>query len=38
MGFIASGELNPQKARVLLMLGLTKTNDAKKLQTYFDQY
>ena len=29
LGTIASMELNPQKARVLLMLGLTKTNDAK---------
>jgi L-asparaginase len=31
-------ELNPQKARVLLMLGLTKANDPKKLQEYFYQY
>ena len=38
MGSIASMELNPQKARVLLMLGLTKTSDAKKLQEYFYQY
>jgi len=38
MGSIASMELNPQKARVLLMLGLTKTGDAKKLQEYFYQY
>jgi L-asparaginase len=38
MGSIASMELNPQKARVLLMLGLTKTNDAKKLQQYFYEY
>ena len=37
MGSIASMELNPQKARVLL-LGLTKTSDAKKLQEYFYQY
>jgi L-asparaginase len=37
-GFIASEDLNPQKARVLLMLGLTKTHDAKELQRYFDQY
>ncbi len=38
LGTIASMELNPQKARVMLMLGLTKTNDPKKLQEYFYQY
>ena len=38
LGTIASMELNPQKARVLLMLGLTKTSDAKKLQEYFIEY
>jgi L-asparaginase len=38
MGSIASMELNPQKARVLLMLGLTKTSDPKKLQEYFNEY
>jgi L-asparaginase len=38
MGSIASMELNPQKARVLLMLGLTKTSDPKKLQEYFYEY
>ena len=27
MGFVASGELNPRKSRVLLMLALTKTHD-----------
>jgi len=37
-GFIASGELNPQKARVLLMLALTKTSDVRKLQSYFYEY
>jgi L-asparaginase len=36
--FIASGELNPQKARVLLMLGLLKSNDVATLQQYFDSY
>lgn len=36
--FIASGDLNPQKARVLLMLGLTKTQDPQVLQGYFDRY
>jgi L-asparaginase len=38
MGSVASMELNPQKARVLLMLGLTKTSDPKKLQEYFYEY
>jgi L-asparaginase len=37
-GFIAAEELNPSKARVLLMLGLMKTNDVKKLQQYFYEY
>ncbi len=36
--FIASMELNPQKARILLMLGLMKTNDIRKLQQYFIEY
>lgn len=36
--FIASEELNPQKARVLLMLALTKTNDWKEIQGYFMEY
>jgi L-asparaginase len=38
LGFIAGMELNPQKARILLMLALTKTSDVKKLQDYFYQY
>jgi L-asparaginase len=37
-GFIASDNLNPQKARILLMLSLTKTNDVKKIQEIFWQY
>ena len=37
-GFVASQELNPQKARVLLMLALTSTNDWKQIQTYFNEY
>ncbi|EAK0492629.1 type II asparaginase, partial [Campylobacter upsaliensis] len=35
LGFISAEDLNPQKARVLLMLALTKTNDPKKIQEYF---
>src|SRR5215471_2653778 len=38
LGFIAGMELSAQKARILLMLGLTKTSDVKKLQQYFDEY
>jgi L-asparaginase len=37
-GFIASMELNPQKARILLMLGLMTTKDPQKLQQYFLEY
>ena len=36
--FILGGDLNPQKARILLMLGLTKTDDVKELQKYFREY
>jgi len=38
LGFIAAMELNPQKARILLMLGLMKTKDPKALQTLFMEY
>ena len=38
LGTLASMELNPQKARVLLMLGLTKTKDAAALQKFFYEY
>jgi len=38
LGFIAGMELSAQKARILLMLGLTRTSDAKRLQDYFNQY
>lgn len=36
--FVASQELNPQKARVLLMLALTKTSDWRQIQQYFLEY
>ena len=35
LGFISAQDLNPQKARVLLMLALTKTNDNAKIAEYF---
>jgi len=38
LGFIAGMELNSQKARILLMLGLTRTSDVQKLQQYFYEY
>jgi len=34
-GFIASGPLNPQKAKILLQLALTKTKDVKEIQGIF---
>ncbi|WP_390558040.1 type II asparaginase [Helicobacter pylori] len=36
--FITSDNLNPQKARVLLQLALTKTNDKTKIQEMFEEY
>jgi L-asparaginase len=38
MNFVASGELNPGKSRVLLQLALTKTKDPREVQQMFDQY
>lgn len=38
LGFISAQDLNPQKARVLLMLALTKTNESKKIAEYFLKY
>ena len=37
-GFIASDNLNPQKARILLMLALTKTKDVNRIQQMFWEY
>ena len=37
-GFIASGELNPAKSRVLMQLALTKTNDPVRIQKMFYEY
>ncbi|MCY7455399.1 type II asparaginase [Bacillus altitudinis] len=36
--FVSSDSLNPQKARILLMLALTKTKDPEKIQSYYEQY
>jgi L-asparaginase len=38
MGFVASGEFNPEKSRVLAELALTKTHDPKKVQEMFNVY
>jgi len=38
MGFIASDELNPQKARILLTLALLKPRPALQIQELFYQY
>jgi L-asparaginase len=38
LGLVASGELNPSKSRVLLMLALTKTSDVAKIQAMFNEY
>jgi L-asparaginase len=38
LDFVVSDTLNPQKARILLMLALTKTNDTKAIQKMFYTY
>jgi L-asparaginase len=37
-GFVTADELNPQKARVLLLLGLTRSTDPRVLQDFFFTY
>ena len=37
-GTLASGELNPSRARILLKLALLKTSDAEIIQQYFYEY
>jgi L-asparaginase len=37
-GQITSDNLNPQKARILLRLALTKTSDAREIQRMFNEY
>lgn len=37
-GWIAGGSLPPHKARVLLMLGLTRTTDPETMQTFFEEF
>lgn len=38
MGMVPADTLNPQKARILLMLALTKTTDLKEIRRIFDEY
>lgn len=38
LGFVASEELNPPKARVLLRLALLKTTNPKQIQSMFNSY
>ena len=37
-GFIAADNLNPQKARILLMLALTRTQDRDEIIRMFADY
>ncbi len=38
MGFVAAGELNPSKSRILLKLALMKTKDVAQIQKMFEEY
>lgn len=38
LGYLEGNTLNPQKARILLQLALTKTSDPKKIQEIFNKY
>ena len=38
MGMIPADTLNPQKARILLMLALTKTHDLNEIRRMFQDY
>jgi glutamin-(asparagin-)ase len=37
-GWVVAHDLNPQKARILTALALTKTKDAKEIQRMFYEY
>jgi len=37
-GFVVADNLTPQKARVLAMLALTRTDDVAEVQRMFDEY
>ena len=38
LGMIPADTLNPQKARILLMLALTKTNELPEIKRIFAEY
>ena len=38
IGMVSGDNLNPQKARVLLMLALTKATDVREIQRMFNEY
>jgi L-asparaginase len=38
LGMVPADNLNPQKARVLLMLALTQTNDPQEIRRMFAEY
>jgi L-asparaginase len=38
MGMIPADTLNAQKARVLLMLALTRTSDVEQIRRMFEEY
>jgi L-asparaginase len=38
LGFVAAMDMNPQKARIMLRIALTKTKDPKEIQRYFEEY
>ena len=37
-GLVVADNLTPQKARVLAMLALTRTDDPSEVQRFFDEY
>jgi len=37
-GFVVSDNLSPRKARILLMLALTRTRDPAEIQRIFSEY
>ena len=37
-GFVTANNLTPQQARILLMVGLLKTEKPSRLQQYFNDY
>ncbi|MGW9530609.1 type II asparaginase [Paenibacillus terrae] len=38
LNFVSTDSLNPQKARILLMLALTQTHDVNQIQSFFNEY